>query len=457
MNIVTTLFEKNPESAIAIIHEGGSITYGELRKEVARVSNWLKNHPLWPTSPFPRVALSHPSGPFYIALALAILDAGGCFLPIPDELTPTERQSLLATTAAHLLMTDEGAITAVSHDSAPVFPEAELASLNPAFIRFSSGTTGRAKGIVLSHESLLARITAANAALQIGPGDRVLWMLPMAHHFAVSIVLYLYHGATTVLVPSGSSAGLLKPSQEHRVTVIYGSPYHFAMLAAEPDAAPLPDLRLAVSTAFALPESTAAAFLRSYGKAIHQGLGIIEAGLPFLNQDATESKPTSIGKPTPTIEARLDPETGELQIRGPGMLDAYLSPWQPREQILDDGWFGTGDIAARDNDGHFFLRGRTRTVINVGGLKCFPEEVEEVIRRHPAVAAARVLSRTHPGLGAVPIAEIVLNEGHGTPSTMELKRHCQQHLATYKIPILLQIVTALPLTPSGKILRTATL
>lgn len=457
MNIVTTLFEKNPESAIAIIHDGGTITYGDLRRDVSRVSAWLRNHPMWPTNGVPRVALSHPSGPFYIALALAILDAGGCFLPIPDELTKPERQHLLTTTAAHLLMTDEGAIVAVEHELPPVFPETELAVLNPAFIRFSSGTTGRTKGIVLSHESLLERITAANAALQIGPGDRVLWMLPMAHHFAVSIVLYLYHGATTVLVPSGSSAGLLKPSRDHRVTVIYGSPYHFAMLAAEPGAAPLPDLRLAVSTAFALPESTAEAFRKTYGQALHQGLGIIEAGLPLLNQDAADSKPISIGKPTPFFKTRLHPETGELWIRGPGMLDAYLSPWQPRQQILDDGWFGTGDIAECDSDGHYFLRGRTRTVINVGGLKCFPEEVEDILRRHEAVAAARVFGRAHPGLGAVPVAEIVVRDGHTAPSLIELKKHCQQHLATYKIPILFQKVDSFPLTSSGKILRTVTL
>jgi long-chain acyl-CoA synthetase len=454
MNIVSEIFKRNPDDRLAVLHEGGSLTFGQLREQVTRLTTRLRSHSDWPTTGIPRVALSHPSGPEYIANALSILQAGGCFLPIPDELTLRERDELLDLTSAHLILTRDGDLRKIECGKRPSFPETELANLNPAFIRFSSGTTGRAKGIVLSHHSLLARITAANSALKIKPGDRVLWMLPMAHHFAVSIVLYLYYGATTVLVPSGNAAGLLKPSREHQVSVIYGSPYHFAMLAAEPDAGTLPSLRLAVSTAFPLPDTTARAFQSAYGIPLQQGLGIIEAGLPLLNQDAAESKPTSIGKTTPAFEARIDDATGELFIRGPGMLDAYLSPWQTQSSILQDGWLSTGDIAERDMDGHYFLKGRTRSVINVGGLKCFPEEVESILRQHPTISAARVFARLHPGLGAVPVAEIVLKPELPAPSPLDLKRHCQQHLASYKVPILFQTVSCLPLTSSGKILRT---
>lgn len=450
MNIVSAIFDRNSDDVPAIIHGGGEISYRELHDHVCHISSALKNNALWPRSGIPRVALSFPSGPDYVALALAILNAGGCFLPVPDELTQCERDQLIAITGADLLMTGESELTALHHDTPTGFSVDALDALHPAFIRFSSGTTGRAKGVVLSHLSLLERITAANQVLRIGRGDRVLWMLPMAHHFAVSIVLYLFHGATTVLVPPGN---LLKPARDQRVTVIYGSPYHFAMLAAEPDAAPLPDLRLAVSSAFALPESTALLFLSKFALPLQQALGIIEAGLPLLNLDSAESNPCSIGKPTPSFQAKLDEETGELLLKGPGMLDAYLSPWQSRESILQNGWFATGDIAECDADGRYFLCGRTRTVINVGGLKCFPEEVEGVLRQHPSVAAARVLGRAHPGLGAAPIAEIVLRDPSQPPSVVDLRRHCQRQLAAYKVPFDYQFVSALPLTSSGKILR----
>ena len=453
MNIVSTIFERHSDDAPAIVHERGTLSYRALHERVGRIAAGLKAHPHWPRADIPRVALSFPSGPDYIAIALAILEAGGCFLPVPDELTPVERAALLGTTAADLLVTGESKLERLTHAAAPAFPVAELNALHPAFIRFSSGTTGEAKGIVLSHSSLLERITAANQVLRIGRGDRVLWMLPMAHHFAVSIVLYLYFGATTVLVPPGQPQGLFKPARDHGVTVIYGSPYHFAMLAAEGDAGRLPELRLAVSTAFALPESTARLFLEKFGQPLRQGLGIIEAGLPMLNVDAAKSKPTSVGKPAPAFAAMLDEETGELLLEGPGMLDAYLSPWRTRDAILEDDWLRTGDIAERDEDGCYFLRGRIRSVINVGGLKCFPEEVEAVLRRHPAVAAARVLGRAHPGLGAAPVAEIVLAAGVTAPASIELRKHCQQQLAAYKVPVSFQFVEALPLTSSGKISR----
>ncbi len=450
MNIVSVIFERNSNDASAIIHSGREISYRELHDRVCHLSASLTSHQLWPRSGIPRVALSIPSGPDYIAQALAILHAGGCFLPVPDELTQCERDQLIAVTGTDLLMTGESELTALHQDIRPEFSVDELEAVHPAFIRFSSGTTGRAKGIVLSHQSLLERITAANQVLRIGRGDRVLWMLPMAHHFAVSIVLYLYHGATTVLVPAGN---LLKPAQDHRVTVIYGSPYHFAMLATEPDAAPLPDLRLAVSTAFALPESTARLVRSKFGLPIQQALGIIEAGLPLLNCDSAESKPCSIGKPTPSFQAKIDEGTGELLLKGPGMLDAYLSPWQSRESILQNGWLATGDIAECDSDGCYFLRGRTRTVINVGGLKCFPEEVEGVLCQYPPVAAARVFGRAHPGLGSAPIAEIVSRDPSQPPSVMDLRRHCQRQLAAYKVPFEYRFVSTLPLTSNGKILR----
>jgi long-chain acyl-CoA synthetase len=455
MNIVSEILKRHPDDHLALLHEGGALTFGQLREHVTLQSQKLRAHPAWPQVAFPRIALSHPSGPDYIIHALAILHAGGCFLPIPDELTQHERHQLLTITSAHALLTADGHLSPLDPTRPPSFLESEFAQLSPAFIRFSSGTTGRAKGIILSHATLLARITAANAALGITPGDRVLWMLPMAHHFAVSIILYLYFGATTVLVPSGNAAGILQPSRQHQVSLIYGSPYHFAMLAAEPDAAPLSHLRLAVSTAFPLPESTARAFQLAYGLPLHQGLGIIEAGLPLLNLDAAEAKPTSIGRCTPAFEARLHPTSGELFIRGPGMLDAYLSPWQTQSTILQDGWLGTGDIADQDAEGHYYLRGRTRTVINVGGLKCFPEEIEHILCKLPAVSAARVHARPHPGLGAVPIAEIVLHPDHPAPTPPQFRRHCQQHLAAYKIPLLFHTVSHLPLTPSGKIRRVA--
>jgi long-chain acyl-CoA synthetase len=170
-----------------------------------------------------------------------------------------------------------------------------------------------------------------------------------------------------------------------------------------------------------------------------------------LNLDHAKDKPTSIGKPLPAFEVKLN--DGELMLRGPGIFDAYLTPWQPRESVLHDGWFATGDIAEMDEDGCLYLRGRVRSVINVGGLKCFPEEVEAVLCSHAGVKAVRVSARAHPALGAMPSAEIIPQNADAPPTVGELRKLCQERLSAYKVPLFYTFVSELPLTASGKLRR----
>jgi long-chain acyl-CoA synthetase len=456
VNIVDLIFARSTSTHTAVVSPELRLTFGELQ---ARMQNWaqgLRADRLWPArQQRPRIGLDAPSGADYIVAALAILHLNACFVPIPSELTPAERTQLAKATAldaiVHAQNAEQWRVEAVAHDSPPAFDEEALAALHPAFIRFSSGTTGASKGIVISHETLLARITAANEGLRIGPEDRVLWVLPMAHHFAVSIVLYLYHGATTILAPAGDPKVMIEMAHAHGATVMYGSPYHYTMLSGQPDAASLGTLRLAVSTAFALTQEVADLFASKAGLQLTQGMGIIEAGLPLLNLEHAATKPTSIGRPLPAYEVKLDDD--ELMLRGPGFFDAYLSPWQPRAQVLNDGWLATGDVAERDADGCYYLRGRVRSVINVGGLKCFPEEVEAVLCSHPGVKAARVSALAHPALGAMPVAEIIPHDGASPPAAVALRKFCQERLSAYKVPVLYSMVPELPLTASGKLRR----
>ncbi len=339
--------------------------------------------------------------------------------------------------------------------------EQEFADLDPAFIRFSSGTTGASKGVVLSHGKLRERITAANAALEIGPGDKVLWMLPMAHHFAVSIILYLYHGACTVISRSHLAADVLETARATRATVIYGSPFHHSLLATDRGDYEWPYLRLAVTTAAPLTAEVAEAFFQRFKKPLVQGFGIIEIGLPLLNTGGAWKSPTAVGRPLPAYDVELRDEegmpvatgrVGELWIKGPGMFDAYLSPWQTLDDICVDGWFATGDLAETDAAGRVFLRGRKKSVLNVSGMKVFPEEVETVINRHPQVLCCRVSGRPHPVLGTVPRVELVLMEGK-VLRARDLIAWCRASLSAYKVPVEVKFVTDLPRTASGKIRR----
>lgn len=472
LNIVDEIFRNTDSAALALIAGERQVRYGELKSLMEEAAAQLGNRS------GQRIGLHCPNGVHHIVWSLAVLRSGGVLVPVAGELSQPERENLVNTTALHALLLAGGKewhdsslprcdllladLPAVLHEipqpAVPGFDELKLAAVNPALIRFSSGTTGKRKGVVLSHETLLARVKACNAGLKIGPGDRVIWTLPMAHHFAVSIVLYLLHGATTVLEDSHLAADVYGALTKHGGTVLYGSPFHYALLAGYELSEPCPSLRLAVATAAALPKVVAERFHARYRLPLVQGMGIIEVGLPLLNLGHPIDKPESVGLCQPAFEARIVNEsdgTGELQLRGPGIFDAYLSPWTARDEVLKDGWFATGDLARRDDDGSLYLVGRLHSVINVGGMKCFPEEIEEVLCRHAGVAEARVMPMAHAAFGSVPVAEIVPKDAAAPPRGMELTALCRQELSSYKVPMRFTMVVSIPKTPSGKILRQA--
>lgn len=490
MNVVEHLLGRGGRDrhlALVDAGAGATLTYGELAALVDETAQRLRATGVVSAADgVARIGLAAPNGIAHVVLALAVLRAGGCVVPVAGELAPRERRTLLRALHPRAVLVADGArwdegqdgatisafdvagstvrVVAVSGGEAQArspHDEVRLAALEPAFIRFSSGTTGTSKGVILSHQTLVARIAAANRGLGIGPADRVLWSLPMAHHFAASIMLYLAHGATTVLAPSHVASDVLGAARRHAATVFYGSPFHYALLAAERSREPWPSLRLAVSTAAALPIATAQAFDARFGVPVAQALGIIEAGLVAVN-DQPRAQPESVGPPLPDFTAELRDEAGdrvspggigELFLRGPGMLDGYLWPFRARAEILADGWFGSGDLARADASGSLTLVGRARSVINVSGMKCFPEEIEAVLQEHPEVAAVRVTGRPHPHVGAVPVADVVARDPARPPEAKALAAHCRGALARFKVPVEFRIVRALPLTASGKLKR----
>ncbi len=446
MNIVENIFRDADRRAVALVCDDEEISYGQL---IARVERAMV--PIAALSGG-RVGLDCPNGIAHVVLALAIVRAGKCLVPLASELAAPERERVIRETGVSAIVDATGHLRDLPLADDPGFSEEALAALNPAFIRFSSGTTGTSKGVVIAHETLLARVTAANRGLQIGPADRIVWILPMAHHFAVSIMLYLLHGATTVIVNSHTGDDVLAAGRRHGGTVLYGAPFHHALLAAEGSGLPWPTLRLAVSVAATLPLQTARAFDARYGVPLSQGLGIIEVGLPLLNLHAAREKPGSVGRPLPDFQAEVR-ANDELFVRGPGIFDAYLQPWRLRTEVLHDGWFKTGDLAHIDENGDIFLLGRSHSVINVGGLKCFPEEIEAILNEIPGVAASRVVGRENARFGAVPVAEIEARDPSNPPSAGQMATYCRKALAGYKVPVSFQIVETIPRTASGKIQR----
>lgn len=453
MNIAEEIFKKANPGDVAVFYDGGDITYADLDNKSAALAARLS--PLIESLPCPRVGLMCPDGADYIAYALGILRAGGCFVPIAPELSAPERELLTHEVRLDVIVkqtpSDGLLIERPLHTSPPPDWIPPLAEIRPAFIRFTSGTTGHSKGIVLSHETLLDRILAANAGLGVSSTDRILWVLPMSHHFAVSIMLYLWHGAGIVFPHSNLPGDLLEASRRHRATVIYAAPFHYEMLAGCASGEGI-HWRLAVSTTAGLAPSTGQKISETFGIFPSQALGIIEVGLPCLNFPSPQKQPASVGRPQPSFEAKL--KDNQLLLRGSGCLDAYLSPWKIRHEILDgEGWFATGDIAEIDSKGFVTLLGRTSTAISIGGMKFFPDEVEAVLNTHPAVHRSRVLARSHPDFGMVPIAEVVVKNVDEPPSRLDLLKLCRVALSAHKVPVEIRFVDDIPLTASGKIKR----
>lgn len=476
MNIFETIRQETATLAqrTAVIEGDKRLSYGQLILAAERIAEALK---LAGVGPLHRVGLLCDDSIDYIIASLAILSLSAVIVPISPEQSPEEVETVIDRIDVDFLLTEprlrneaycrplqtDGFLEKafiIGKRAVRKRPNAAYARCNPAFIRFSSGTTGTSKGVVLSHEAILARTDAADKGLRITSQDTVLWVLSMSYHFVVTIILFLRRGATIVLCGHRFPESLIDGISHHRGTFIYASPFHYSLLSrtdALPDDA-LSRVRLAVSTAMKLPAPVAEEFFDRFGLELSEAYGIIEVGLPFVRLAGGREKRGSVGKVLPGFEIRLTNRdvdgVGEILIKGEGMLDAYYSPWQGRDEILSDGWFATGDLGKIDGEGFLFIVGREKDVINFVGMKVFAQEVESVLNRHPRVRESLVYGVPHPRYGELPTAKIVL-QGVESPDTVadDLRRFCYQHLAQYKVPKEFEFVERLSKTASGKIKR----
>jgi long-chain acyl-CoA synthetase len=460
--------------ALTDVRSGRSLSYGQLAREAQRVAAFLKAQGVETGQ---RIGLLAPNDLAYVPAAFGLLAAGGCLVPLASNLTPTEIAEIVREVQLNgcLAWPGAGAPPGAGHavleggecanftfawlDRDARSPD-EFYSLDPAFIRFTSGTTARSKGVVLSHAATAARVEASDRVLRFSEEDRILWVLPLAYHFAVTIVAYVRAGAHILLCPDTLPKAMVDAIRRLTPSVLYAAPLHFERMANLGPSERLSSIRVTLSTAAPISPAVMERFESVYGVPVGQAYGIIEAGLPCINL-GTEGLPvTSVGRPVPGYDiavladdgTRLPPDQlGEIGVRGDGLFSAYYAPWRRRELIMSNGWFLTGDLGLLDEAGALHLKGRKKTVIFVAGLKFFPEEVEDCINQFPGVKESRVFSRPHARVGEVPCAEVVLDPRH---SDLEaLKAHCARVLSTYKVPVEFTVVDAVPRTPSGKIRR----
>ena len=446
----------------ALVWEGGALTFGELDR---RASAFAENLADCGVKAGDSIALSIGNHWAFAVALIAGWKLGATVAPLDKLLKEEERAEILDDLAPALFI-DEADVPVLRPRGAAK-PATTGAASGAALILYTSGSTGRPKGAVLSHTALeLAIESWAGPVMALVAADVVLATLPLAHSFGLNGALLapLLVGATVVLADRFAPDRVVEAIRRHRVTVFPGVATMFRRLLDAPElaAADLSSVRIAVSGAAPCPWELAERWRGRTGIRIVRGYGMTELFRPISYQAASPTEsPDSIGWPVPGVEIRIvdddgrgvgASEPGELWIKSPSAMDAYINAPDDTRDVLVDGWFRTGDLATVSADGLVTIVGRKRERILRGGYSVFPPEVEAVLLTHPAVAEAAVLGMPHPELGE-DVAAFVALRPHQTATADELIAHCRDRLAAFKYPRRLIMLDALPKSPTGKVLK----
>ncbi|MCE3279931.1 MAG: acyl-CoA synthetase (AMP-forming)/AMP-acid ligase [Bacteroidetes bacterium] len=459
---------------IAVFDEYGTLTYSELYEQTEKLKHSLVDNGVIKGT---GIGIICSNSRYFIIFLYASIACEAIAMPISHQQKPNEILQALTEANLHFVLSEKREDAELGKNvlelnelpkeyflSRTPRPLTELTASfipNAAFIRFTSGTTGKAKGVIISHQSAIERVTGANEALQLTNKDRVVWVLPMAYHFVVSIVLYIKCGAGIIINNNFLAESIIESINKFKGTFLYAAPMHIKLLATYNKEAELRTLTKVISTTTGINPEICNDFQNKYNIPVSQAYGIIEIGLPIINLKRSEEFPEAVGYSVPSCEVAIldknlhplaDEETGLLGIRGPGMFDGYLSPPTYRKDVLKNGWFMTGDYAVRKKDGLIIIKGREKNVINIAGNKVFPDEIETVINTYDGVRNSKAFAKIHPLLGEVVAVDVELeNKEDFDPEA--LITFCRKKLSSFKIPQFVIVVDEIPLTGSGKTKR----
>jgi fatty-acyl-CoA synthase len=464
-----------------------SLTYGELDERATRLARALHARGVGAGD---RVAILMTNRVELVEALFACCRLGAIGVPINFRLVPVEIAQILADAEPVVTITDEGLAPALAESGAAVAErlvagpqyEAALAAAGadpldvhvpedaPAVILYTSGTTGRAKGAMLTHLGLASNALGALLAMGVWRDDEV-WAsgLPLFHIGGFGdLIVYLAVGGTFVSLTSGSfdAAALVDLLDRHRVTGCFLVPTQWQDVCALPGIRErcLPLRRAAWGAApspMALLELLAETFpgieqINAFGQTETSGATTLLRG-----EDAAR-KMGSVGKPIATVEARIvddamrdvaPGEVGEIVYRGPCVTPGYWNRPEADAAAFAGGWFHSGDLCRADHEGYVYVVGRKKDMIISGGENVFPAEIEEVLARHPLVAEAVVVGLPHARWGETPCAVIRPADPGRPPDADELIELCREHLASYKKPTSVVIVDDFPRNASGKVVK----
>ena len=434
-----------------------------------------------------RVVVLLPNGPEVLQAYAGILKAGGVIVPVVFLLGPSEVRHILVDSEARIVVTAPefldkldgwtGTVVLVGGGAGgrdwseliagepDTFATVERADDDLAVILYTAGTTGRPKGVALSHANLASNARAAASLYEL---DRTAWglmVLPLSHSYGLTVMnAGSILGTKGVLLRWFHPEGVLETIQGYRVESMSGVPTMFVYLLHYPDAGRFDtsSMRVWGSGAAPLPAEIVEPFERKFGGRILEGYGLTEAS-PVVSAHRLSGvrKVGSVGQALPGVEiAILDDtdralpagEIGEVGVRGPNVMQGYYRLPDETAQTLRNGWLHTGDMGRLDSDRYLYIVERKKDLIIRGGFNIYPREVEDVLYAHPAVAEAAVVGMRDPLMGEEVLAFVTLKTG-ATADAAALIGFCQERLARYKCPKQIRLVDALPKSPVGTILR----
>jgi fatty-acyl-CoA synthase len=452
---------------VAIEFGGRTVTYAELfRAASARAAGFAAVG----CEPGDRVATLSRNCPEQVEVFFGCALAGLIMVPLNWRLTAAELGYQIADADPAVLLIEPGLrhLTAgrktVDIGETPAVPGSGLPPFasgggDPLMLLYTSGTSGKPKGALLTHANCFWTNLSLDRTAELTGDDVVLQVLPQCHvgGWNVQPLLAWWKGATVVLEQTFDAERVLKLIETRRITTMMGVPTTYLMLSQHPGfaAADLSSLRQVIVGGAPMPLQLIQTWM-ARGVTILQGYGLTEAAPNVLCVPAeyATAKAGSAGRPYMYVDVSLRPGTGELLVRGPNVFRGYWRDEAATAGSLRDGWLSTGDVAERDDDGFYWIRGRLSDMYISGGENVYPAEVEDVLAGHVAVAEAAVIGVPDQRWGETGMAFVVLHDGRAADPE-SLAAHCRERLAGFKVPAHVRFRAELPKLTSGKVDKVA--
>ncbi|WP_088011733.1 long-chain-fatty-acid--CoA ligase [Gottfriedia acidiceleris] len=473
----------NKSKNIAYIYNGNKINYEELMSSCENIAHILVENKIEKGD---KIAILLGNSPEFVQTYLAILKLGAIVIPLNPSFTESELSYILKDSATKLVIATSDqkeklkSVKKQCHTLLNIIlideikqneivniqlEEIEIGQNDTAVILYTSGTTGNPKGAMLSHSNLIENASDFTKLIELSDSDRMIAVLPMFHSFCLTLCvnMILLNGASTIIIPKFNPAELVEVIKKEKATLIAAVPtiYNYLYQLKSATANDFRTLRACISGGASIPLELLQSIQEKYNILIVEGYGLSEtAPVLTFNPYRGICKPGSVGLDLPSVETKIfnengeevpSGEVGEVVAVGPNVMRGYLNKIEETEKAFINGWFKTGDLGKKDEDGYLFLLDRKKDVIITNGYNVYPREIEERLYEHQNIIEAAVVGKPDQLIGESVCAYLVVS--NDSLSESEIIDFCKKALVYYKVPKEIYFVKELPKNSTGKILK----